>query len=103
MRVVNEPAIARFIQKHGDSRSWLENWLVVVRSASWQSIQDVRRTYSTVDGGVRVARGARVTVFNVSGNRYRLVAGVIYPIQTITVLELMTHGEYSRDRWKRRY
>ncbi|MGA2582463.1 MAG: type II toxin-antitoxin system HigB family toxin [Tepidisphaeraceae bacterium] len=103
MRIVNEPAIARFIRKHGDSRSWLENWLVVARSASWQSIQDVKLTYATADGGVRVASGAKVTVFDVSGNRYRLIVDVIYSIQTITILELMTHGEYSKNLWKRRY
>jgi mRNA interferase HigB len=103
MRVINEPAIARFIRKHGDSRSWLENWLVVARNARWQSIQDIKLAYAAADGGVRVGSGANVTVFDVCGNRYRLIADVAYPIQTITVLELMTHGEYSKDLWKRRY
>jgi len=103
MRIVNEPAIARFIRKHGDSRSWLESWLIVARNASWQSIQDVNCTYAGADGGVRVASGAKVTVFDVCGNRYRLIADVVYPIHTITVLEIMTHSEYSKNRWKRRY
>jgi mRNA interferase HigB len=103
MRIVNEPAIARFIRKHGDSRIWLENWVVVARNASWHSIQDVKLTYAAADGGVRVASGARVTVFDVSGNRYRLIVDVNYAIQTITVLDLMTHGEYSKDLWKRRH
>jgi mRNA interferase HigB len=103
MRIVNEPALARFIRKHADSRPWLENWLIVARSAYWQSIQDVKLAYAAADGGVRVASGARVSVFDVGGNKYRLIADVIYPIQTIVVLELMTHGEYSKNLWKRRY
>lgn len=103
MRIINEPEVARFIRKHVDSRSWLENWLIVARDASWQSIQDVNRAYAAADGGVRVASGARVTVFDVSGNKYRLIVDVNYAIQTITVLEVMTHGEYSKNLWKRRY
>jgi mRNA interferase HigB len=103
MRIVNELAIGRFIRKHGDSRTWLESWVIVARNAAWQSIQDVKLAYSTVDGGVRVASGARVTVFDVSGNKYRMIADLVYPIQTITVLELMTHSEYSKNLWKRRY
>ena len=103
MRIVNEPAVVRFIRKHADSREWLENWLAVARNASWQSIQDVKLAYPAADGGVKVASGARVTVFDVGGNKYRLIADVIYPIQTVTILELMTHGEYSKDLWKKRY
>jgi mRNA interferase HigB len=103
MRVVNEPVVARFTQKHADSRQWLENWLTVARSARWQTIQDVKQAYPAADGGVKVASGARVSVFDVGGNKYRLVTDIAYAIQTVIILELMTHAEYSRDLWKRRY
>ncbi len=103
MRVINEPVVARFIRKHADPRSWLENWLAVARSARWQTIQDVKQAYPAADGGVKVASGAKVTVFDVGGNKYRMVTDIVYAIGTVTILELMTHAEYSRDLWKRRY
>lgn len=103
MRILNEPEIRRFMREHPDSRDWLENWLEAARVANWRTIQDVRKTYSTADGGVRVASDARVMVFDVGGNKYRMVADVNYAIRTVAVLELMTHAEYSKDRWKQRY
>lgn len=103
MRVVNEEAISRFTRKHPDCRGWLENWLRTVRDAEWRSIVDVRRTYPSADGGVRVGSGGRVTIFDVSGNKYRLVAVVVFVGQTVVVLDVMTHAEYSRGRWKLRY
>jgi mRNA interferase HigB len=64
---------------------------------------DIRRTYPAADGGVRVASGGQVTVFNVSGNKYRLVVVVMFVGQTVVVLDVMTHAEYSRGQWKQRY
>jgi len=103
MRIINEPAIDRFIRKHADSRRWLTEWLTVTRAAQWQTIQDVKRAYSTADGGVKVRSGARVTVFDVSGNKYRMITAIFYQTSTVTILELMTHAEYSPNHWKRRY
>jgi len=103
MRVVNEEVVGRFARKYPDSRGWLENWLRTVRDADWHSIVDVQSTYPAADGGVRVASGGRVTIFDVSGNKYRLVAVVVFVGQTVVVLDVMTHAEYSRGRWKLRY
>jgi mRNA interferase HigB len=103
MRLLNEAALARFIRKHSDSRQWLEEWALVVRAAGWRDIHDLRRAYPAADGGVRAASGAKVTIFDVGGNKYRMVADVNYSIGTVVILELITHGEYSKDRWKRRY
>jgi mRNA interferase HigB len=40
------------------------------------------------------------TVFNVGGNKYRLITWVDYGLQTVVVKEALTHEEYDRDRWK---
>ncbi len=103
MRVLNEQTIERFARQHPDSREWLEQWLVVARDAHWHTIQDVKTAYPAADGGVRMPSGAKVTVFDVGGNKYRMITNVIYATETVVILELMTHGEYSKDRWKRRY
>ena len=103
MRIINEPVVHKFHRKHPDSRRWLGEWLTVARAAQWQTIQDLKQVYPAADGGVRAASGARVTVIDVGGNKYRMIADVNYMTQTVNVLELMTHSEYSRDRWKQRY
>ncbi len=46
------------------------------------------------------AIGKIVTVFNISGNKYRLVTAIHYNTRTLFTLQLMTHAEYSKNRWK---
>ncbi|HEX4052799.1 MAG TPA: type II toxin-antitoxin system HigB family toxin [Tepidisphaeraceae bacterium] len=103
MRVLDERVIARFSHQHADARRWLENWLLAARTTAWANLQDVRRVFPAADGGVTVGSGARVTVFDVCGNRYRMVTNIVYTAQTVAILQIMTHGEYSMERWKRRY
>jgi mRNA interferase HigB len=42
----------------------------------------------------------RSTVFNIAGNKYRLIARVNYQTQRVFVLYLLTHAEYNRGAWK---
>jgi len=42
-----------------------------------------------------------LTIFNIKGNRYRLIASANYVSQTIIVRMLVTHAEYSRGEWKK--
>jgi len=41
------------------------------------------------------------TVFNISGNKYRLIAVVDYPIQSVSIECVLTHGEYDEGRWRK--
>lgn len=86
-------------KKFPDARSALRAWAAFVRGAAWRSIQDVRQTYSHADAA-KVASGKTVTVFNIKGNHYRLIVAIDYGLQVVNVLEFLTHGEYSKDRWK---
>ena|SRR5215204_6563695 len=103
MLIANEKVLTRFARKHNDAMSWLQNWLKVVDDAEWRTIQDVRAAFPSVDGGVKVGSGASVTVFDVGGNKYRMVVSIRYQVQSVTILELLTHAEYSKNLWKERY
>jgi mRNA interferase HigB len=103
MKVANVEAIFRFGRKHRESANWLADWLHIVEAATWTSLMDVRKTYPSADG-VKVPSGAIVTVFNVKGNEYRLLSFADYLDQTMTVIEVLTHAQYSKKRpyWKDR-
>lgn len=103
MRIVNQQVIERFAGKHADSRAWLESWLRNAHQTIWRTIQDVKQTYPATDAGVKVKSGGSVTVFDVCGNRYRMIVSVVYLADTIIVHELMTHADYSKGRWKEKY
>jgi mRNA interferase HigB len=71
----------------------------VAEAAEWRSIDDVRRDFPTADG-VRVRSGRVATVFNVRGNRFRLITAIHYDREVVYVMRFYTHAEYSRGRWK---
>jgi mRNA interferase HigB len=62
-------------------------------------LSEVRRVYPHADP-VAVASNRTVVVFNIRGNRYRLITAIHYNRQVIYTLRFLTHAEYSKDRWK---
>jgi len=93
MRVIKRGALVQFWQLHPDSRASLESWYEVVRKATWKTPAEMKRVYANAD------LVGRRTVFNISGNKYRLIARVNYQTQRIFVLPIMTHAAYDRGDW----
>jgi mRNA interferase HigB len=102
MVIVGLDVVQRAKRRHPQTRAWLDNWTVVVTNVAWHSIQDVRKDYPSADG-VTVGKAQRrhvVTVFNVGGNDYRMLTAINYARQIVQVMDVLTHAEYSKDRWK---
>jgi mRNA interferase HigB len=95
MRVIKRGALVQFWERHSDSRASLEAWYGVVRSATWKSPVQLKSVYPNAD------LVGRRTVFNIAGNKYRLIARLNYQSQRVFVLFLLTHAEYDDGKWKR--
>ena len=102
MRLIGQEVLSKAIRKHVDTKKWLDAWAATVEEARWESLDDVRVDYQSADG-VMLRSRIVVTVFNVKGNEYRLLTNINFARQVVVVLELLTHAEYDKDRWKRRY
>lgn len=77
-------------------------WSAVVQRANWRSIVDVRKDYPSADG-VLLRSSRVVTVFNVRGNQYRLLTFIDYDGGAVFGLDVLTHAEYNKDAWQRKY
>src|SRR5688572_26138657 len=99
MNVITRKPLRDFAAKHPDAATPLEQWYRTASKAKWHSIQDVRVIYPHADS-VEVSSGNDVVVFNMGGNKYRLVAAIHYNKQRLYVLRLLTHAEYSKGKWK---
>lgn len=100
MRVIAMSGLREFWQAgHTDAEKPLRDWYRIASKAVWRSLDDVRRIYPHADG-VKVASGRNVVVFNIGGNKYRLIVDVLYQVQVAYVCMVMTHAEYDKDRWK---
>ena len=84
MRIITRKRLREFAQRHPDATEALDNWYRFFREAQSRSLQDVRRVYPHADM-VAVASGNSVTVFNICGNKYRLIAAIHYNRQRVYV------------------
>jgi len=90
--------IEDFCRVYRDAEGPLLRWVGVVQAAQWSNFPECRKTFPHADQ-VRVASGI-VTVFNIKGSRYRLIVAVVYAGGLVVIRRIMTHKEYSEERWK---
>ena len=95
MHIVSIKRLKEFWQKHRDGETPLRAWYRVASKARWTNLVDVRRTYPHAD----FTDG--VTVFNIGGNKHRLVVTIRYKKGRIFVRHVLTHAEYDRGDWKK--
>jgi mRNA interferase HigB len=94
MRIIKRGALEQFWQQHADVKTSLESWYAVVRRANWKTPAELKQVYRNADFV------ARRTVFNIAGNKYRLIARVNYQTQRVFFLYILTHAEYDKGAWK---
>jgi mRNA interferase HigB len=98
MRVISKARLRQFWEQpgHGDAEGPLRAWYTHVNSKtiSWQSWGDVKADFASA------SIVGNCSVFNIGGNKYRLVTRNLYPSQKVFVLKVMTHQEYDEDKWK---
>ena len=84
--------------RHPDAEAPLRQWYRIAAAAQWSSLHEVRRTCPHANAVVTNA--GTLTVFNIGGNKYRLVARIRYDYQLINVRAVMTHRNYDKGTWK---
>src|SRR4051794_11624447 len=82
-----------------DADVQLDAWYRTAKTARWNNLADVRRVYSHADG-VKVG-DVVYTVFNMCGNKYRLITEIFDKDQTILIRHILTHAEYDQEDWKK--
>jgi mRNA interferase HigB len=92
--VISRKAIHEFVKVHPDSLPSLSNWFGITRRAAWVSLAGLREDFGGAD------QVGRRTVFNIAGNKYRLIARVNYQTGRVFILHILTHAEYTKGAWK---
>jgi mRNA interferase HigB len=91
MHVITATRLRTFWMKHADAESPLRSWLRIVEARPYAQPGDVQRDFAAVS-----FLGRRCTVFNIGGNKYRLVVDMRYDLGRIYIRHVLTHGEYDR-------
>jgi len=99
VRVISLKRLREFWEQHADAEQALRAWYKSVVGAEWKSLQDARATYPHADG-VETKSGETLTIFNICGNKYRLIARIRYDYQLVNIRIVLTHAEYDKGSWK---
>jgi len=91
MHVIARRALREFWETHPDAEGPLRAWYDEASKARWQSPNDIRARYAHAS----FVEDDRV-IFNIGGNKYRLIVVVRYRTGTAFVRFIGTHAEYDR-------
>ena len=95
MRIISKSTIVAFYTKHAEVKEALEEWYYKTKKADWKSFQDVRDTFNSVD-----SLGDKRYVFNIKGNKFRLVGLILFNKKIVYVRFIGTHKEYDNTDCK---
>lgn len=90
MNVVSRKKLIEFYQVYSDSKEALETWYRICKKANWNNFNEVKMVYSSADWV-----GNDRSVFNIKGNKYRLVARFSFKYKAIQIKWIGTHAQYD--------
>ena len=94
MHVITRKRLNEFAEKHPDAKSSLARWYAIMRKSRFLNFVQLRETFPHTD------QVGKFTVFNIGGNKVRLVAAVHYNRSKIYIRHVLTHQEYDAGKWK---
>ena len=100
MRIITRRRLNEYAKLHPNAAASLAAWHDVARKSAWGNLQEIRQTFPQADPA-KVAGGKTATIFNIAGNPHRLITAIHFDTGKIFILEILTHAEYSKNRWKK--
>ena len=94
VHIISRKKLREFSRDHPEARESLEHWYNAARKARWRNFADLRATFGSAD------QVGHFVVFNIGGNKYRLIARIYYADAVILIRHVLTHKEYDRGDWK---
>ncbi|MGH9906467.1 MAG: type II toxin-antitoxin system HigB family toxin [Pyrinomonadaceae bacterium] len=94
MNVISYKRIREFSLQLRDAKTSLKAWYGTVKKSNWQNLAELKRVYPSAD------LVGRYTVFNIRGNKYRVITRIVYRSQTCFIVAVLTHEEYDLGKWK---
>ena len=91
MRVISKKILREFWEKHSDSEQQLKSWFQETSNAEWNSPNDIKIEYPSAS----ILSNNRV-IFNIKGNKYRLIVRINYDYKMAWIRFVGTHAEYDK-------
>jgi mRNA interferase HigB len=103
VNVISRKKLRAFYEGTGERRQHaaaFEAWFKLARKARWSSFQDVRALFGHADVARDTASRRTATIFDIGGNKFRIITLIDYVHQAVLITHVLTHAEYDRNKWK---
>ena len=94
MRLIGDEILSEFARENPKAAKSAQAWKRCMEAGSFRHFADLKKAISSAD------YVKPYTVFNISKNKYRLIAQVAYLAQKVRVVAVLTHAEYDKAKWK---
>jgi mRNA interferase HigB len=94
MHVITRKRLNEFAKLHPDVKNALVQWYTLIKQNEFATFVELRELFPLAD------QVGKLTVFNIGGNKVRLIAAIHYNRQKVYIRAVLTHAEYDEERWK---
>ena len=94
MRIISRRSLREFWEKHSTAKNGLILWYDRMLKSNFTNFAELRQRFPSAD------LVGNFTVFNISGNNYRLITYIDYQAQIIFIRAVLTHADYDKENWK---
>ncbi|WP_423223325.1 type II toxin-antitoxin system HigB family toxin [Candidatus Amarolinea aalborgensis] len=95
MHIISRKTLREFWERYPDSEGPLLRWYKIIERSEYSSFTALRATFPSAD------LVGDLVVFNIGGNKYRLIASVHFNRGKVYVRHILTHSDYDRGEWKK--
>jgi len=94
MHVITRKRLNMFADQYPETQSALVRWYEVVKRHDFSSFMELRTLFPSAD------QVGNLTVFNIGGNKVRLIAAIHYNRRKLYIRAILTHTDYDQGKWK---
>ncbi len=94
MHIISRKILRQFWEQYPDSETALIRWFKLIKSTNIRSFDELRSIFPSAD------LVDDLIVFNIGGNKYRLIASIHFNRQKVYIRYILTHSEYNKNKWK---
>ena len=94
MRIISNSALRAFVADHPQADSTLQGWRRVIEKNRFANWAELKAVFNTVD------KVGDLVVFDIGGNKYRLIAYIRFEKQILYIKAVLTHRDYDKGAWK---
>ena len=94
MHIITRKRLNQFAEEHPDIKTALVKWYQEMKKEDFNSISELRQIFPTAD------KVGKLTVFNIGGNKARLIAAIHYNRKKVYIRAILTHNQYDQNTWQ---